>query len=152
MTHNLMVRARVAAHSGREVKTTGDGFLATFPSVGQALACAAAVQADLADYSDRQSETLSVRMGVHMGSVIRTDGDIHGWNVILASRIAELAGGGEVLVSTVARGLAGRTGRFRFGDACRVRLQGMAGEHLVHELLWRSAEPSEEAVASCGAR
>jgi class 3 adenylate cyclase len=135
MTHNTIVRMRVTAHKGRELKTMGDGFLVVFPSAVQALACATEIQADLAHHNERSDEQLRVRMGVHVGGVIRKKDDIHGRNVIFAARIAEMARGGEVLVSSVVRAMAESTGRFSFDEGRKATLPGIAGEQLIHTLL-----------------
>jgi class 3 adenylate cyclase len=135
MTHNMLVRTRVTSHNGRELKTMGDGFLVVFPSVVKAVACAKAIQADIADHNAHNDERLSVRIGLHVGGVIRNKDDVHGRNVVMASRIASLAQGGEVLVSGAVRAVAEASGRFRFCDGRSAMLPGIAGEHLVHALL-----------------
>jgi class 3 adenylate cyclase len=135
MTHDVIVRSRLAAHNGRELKTLGDGFLVVFPSVVKALSCAAAIQADLCDHNEQHGDQLNVRIGIHAGGVISRRGDVHGRNVILASRIAELAKGGEVLVSSVVRAIAESSGRFKFDEGRTARLPGLAEDHLVHALL-----------------
>jgi adenylate cyclase len=137
MTHNMIVRSRVTSHSGRELKTMGDGFLVVFPSVSKALACATAIQTDLADHNGRSWETVSVRIGVHVGGVIRKRDDVHGRNVIVASRIAELARGGEVLVSATVRAIGEAGGRFAFGEGRTVKLPGIADTYTIHPLLQR---------------
>ena len=134
MTHNMIIRSRVASNNGRELKTMGDGFLVVFPSVAKALACATAIQADLADHNENQEEPINVRIGVHAGGVIAKRNDVHGRNVIVASRIAELARGGEVLVSGTVRALA-EGGRFSFDEGRKATLDGIDGEHTVHALL-----------------
>jgi class 3 adenylate cyclase len=134
-THNIIVRARVAAHNGREIKSMGDGFLVVFPSVAKALACAAAIQADLAEHNEHSDEPIKVRIGVHAGGVIRKRDDVHGRNVIVAARIAELARGGEVLVSGTVRALVEPSGRFAFDEGRTTTLDGIDGQHTVHVLL-----------------
>ena len=135
MTHNMIVRSRVASHNGRELKTMGDGFLVVFSSVAKALACASAIQADLADHNANSDHAIMVRIGVHAGGVIRKRDDVHGRNVVVAARIAELARGGEVLVSGTVRALAQTSGRFSFDDGRTATLDGIDGEHTVHALL-----------------
>lgn len=135
MTHNMIVRSRVTAHNGRELKTMGDGFLVVFPSVVKAVACAAAIQDDIADHNEHNDDKLSVRIGLHAGGVIRNRDDVHGRNVVVASRIASLARGGEILVSTPVKSVAEASGRFKFCDGRMETLPGIAGEHLVHTLL-----------------
>jgi adenylate cyclase len=134
MTHNMLIRARVTSHKGRELKTMGDGFLVVFPSVVQAVACAAAIQADIADHNEHNDEQLHVRIGIHAGGVIRNRDDVHGRNVVFASRIAALARGGEVVVSSAVRNVAEASGRFTFCDGRSANLPGITGEHTVYTL------------------
>ncbi len=135
MTHNMIVRSRVGSHNGRELKTMGDGFLVVFPSVLKAVACAAAIQSDLAEHNDRSDEAIRVRIGLHAGGVISKRDDVHGRNVIVAARIAALARGGEVLVSGTVRKIAEGSGRFAFDGGRTALLDGIDGEHTVHALL-----------------
>lgn len=135
MTHDFIVRSRLPAHNGRELKTLGDGFLVVFPSVVQAVGCAAAIQADFSDRNERHGDEVKVRIGLHAGKVIRKRGDVHGRNVILAARIAQLARGGEVLVSGVVRKVAESSGRFTFDEGRPARLPGLAEDQFVHALL-----------------
>jgi class 3 adenylate cyclase len=135
MTHNMLVRSRVTSHNGRELKTMGDGFLVVFPSVVKAVACAKAIQSDIADHNEHNDEQLAVRIGLHVGGVIQNRDDVHGRNVVMASRIASLAKGGEVLVSAAVRAVAEGSGRFTFCDGRTATLPGIAGEHVVHALL-----------------
>jgi class 3 adenylate cyclase len=134
-THNMIVRSRVTGHSGRELKAMGDGFLVVFPSIVKAVGCAAAIQADIADHNERSWETIKVRIGIHAGGVIRERSDVHGRNVVVAARIAELARGGEVLVSSAVRSVAEAGGRFKFDEGRPAKLDGIAEAHTVHALL-----------------
>ncbi len=88
-----MVRAALARHRGREVKTTGDGFLATFDATSRAVRAASEIVTSAGNLG------LEVRAGVHSGEVeIRPD-DVVGLAVSIAKRICDVAGPGEVLVS-----------------------------------------------------
>jgi class 3 adenylate cyclase/pimeloyl-ACP methyl ester carboxylesterase len=91
--HDAMVRAALSRHRGREVKTTGDGFLATFDATGRALRCAADILAGAKDIR------LELRAGVHTGEVEVRGDDIAGLAVTIAKRVCDLAGPGEVLVT-----------------------------------------------------
>jgi class 3 adenylate cyclase len=95
--HDAMVRAALARHRGREVKTTGDGFLATFDATGRALRCAADILADATDIG------LTLRAGVHTGDVEVRGDDIAGLAVTIAKRVCDLAAPGQVLVSETVR-------------------------------------------------
>lgn len=135
MTHDVIVRSRLAAHNGRELKNLGDGFLVVFPSVIKSLGCAAAIQADLAEHNARRGDQLKVRIGIHAGGVISKRDDVHGRNVIVAARIAQLAKGGEILVSSIVRAFAEGSDRFQFDEGRAARLPGLAEDQLVHALL-----------------
>jgi TolB-like protein/class 3 adenylate cyclase/Flp pilus assembly protein TadD len=91
----------IAAHHGRLVKTTGDGFLVEFNSVVNALRCAVEVQASMtqrnADISpDRRIE---FRMGINVGDIVVEDGDIFGDGVNVAARLEAIAEPGGICVS-----------------------------------------------------
>jgi class 3 adenylate cyclase len=92
-----MVRSALRRHRGREVKTTGDGFLATFHTTGRALHCAADILAGAKDIG------LELRAGVHNGEVEVRGDDIAGLAVTIAKRLCDLAGPGQVLVSETVR-------------------------------------------------
>lgn len=104
--HFESARGLLDRHAGREVKTTGDGLLAVFEAPASALRCAA----DLRRAAGR--EGLGVRAAVHVGEVEWVGSDVRGSTVHAAARILGAAGAGEVLVSDVARVLAGAEHRF----------------------------------------
>jgi class 3 adenylate cyclase len=126
--HERITREVLRAHSGTEVKTMGDGFLASFGSVTKAVECAIALQRAFAERNAAVAEALDVRVGLNAGEPIEEDGDLFGSTVILASRIAATAGGGEILVSDVVHGLcSGKS--FAFDDRGEQTLRGF--EHAV---------------------
>ena len=95
-----MIDPKVAEHKGRIVKTTGDGILAEFPSVVEAVACAVAVQRGMPERNAGAPEDrIEYRMGIHVGDVIVEDGDIFGDGVNIAARLEGLANPGAILVS-----------------------------------------------------
>lgn len=102
--HNRLVRAQLLRFGGREVNTTGDGFLATFKSAVAGLRCAAAILAALRDSGTE------VRIGVHTGEVEPMGNDIGGVAVHVAARIMALAAPSEVLASAMTVGLAEGSG------------------------------------------
>jgi pimeloyl-ACP methyl ester carboxylesterase len=97
--HDAMVRAALTRHQGHEVKTTGDGFLATFDAAGRALRCAAEI------LSAAMGIGLELRAGVHAGEVETRGDDLGGLAVTIAKRICDLAEPGQVLVSETVRSL-----------------------------------------------
>ena len=96
--HNAIVRERVVAHGGFEVKTIGDAFMVAFQSARKAILCAMDIQRAFSAYSREQPDlALRVRAGLHAGKPIREADDFYGKSVILASRIAGQAQGAEQL-------------------------------------------------------
>jgi class 3 adenylate cyclase len=135
--HNAIVRGNVTACGGFEVKSQGDGFMIAFDSASKALRCAQGIQHELAAYSrSHPDEPVRVRMGLHTGEAIKDNDDFLGRTVIVASRIADEACGGEILVSSLLRELVTGTGEFRFGEPRSVELKGLSGTHQVVPVLW----------------
>lgn len=118
--HDRIVRQELARYRGREVKTLGDGFLATFDGPARAVRCATAI-------ADRvRSLDIEIRAGAHTGEIEVKGDDISGIAVHLAARIAELASGGQVLVSGTVRDLVAGSG-IRFADRGAHALKGAEG-------------------------
>jgi class 3 adenylate cyclase len=118
--HDAMVRAALSRHRGREIKTTGDGFLATFDATGRALRCAADILAG------GKNLGLDLRAGVHTGEVELRGADIAGLAVTIAKRVCDLAGPGLVLVSETVRGHMVGAG-IGFTDYGEHELKGVPG-------------------------
>jgi class 3 adenylate cyclase len=97
--HNQVVRREIDRFRGREIKTLGDGFLATFDGPARAVRGASAIVTAL------RALGLEVRCGVHTGEIEMKGEDIGGIAVHIAARIAALAEGGQVLVSRTVRDL-----------------------------------------------
>jgi uncharacterized protein (TIGR00369 family) len=102
--HHALVRRQLELHKGREVKTTGDGFLATFDSPTRAVACARAIREGLTRLG------LEIRAGIHTGECELLGGDVAGVAVHVASRIQSAAQPGEILVSSTVRDLIAGSG------------------------------------------
>jgi class 3 adenylate cyclase len=136
--HNAIVRRRVARHRGTEIKSQGDGFMLSFPSARSALSCMIDVQRSLAAVArSRPADSLRVRVGVHTGEVIRgDDGDLFGRHVVMASRVAGSARGGEILASGLVRELVEPRGEFTFGPKRMVTLKGLGETQAVHAVEW----------------
>jgi class 3 adenylate cyclase len=126
--HNRVVRGRLERYNGREVNTTGDGFLATFTSAVAALRCAAAIAQASLDID------LPVRIGVHTGEVDVTPEDVGGVAVHATARIMALGGPSEIIVSATTRGLAEGSG-LAFESRGRHRLKGIEAPMEVFRLL-----------------
>jgi class 3 adenylate cyclase len=119
--HDTVVRANLARFRGREIETTGDGFLATFDGPARAIRAAAAMRDELAELG------LAIRVGLHTGEV-ELDGDhVRGIAVHIAARVLSLAGDGELLCSRTVRDLVAGSG-FRFTPRGHHRLKGVPDE------------------------
>jgi adenylate cyclase len=135
--HNEIVRRNLRRWSGHEVKNQGDGFMLTFPGARRALRCMIATQQELTE-SERLDEggSVRIRVGVHTGEVISAGDDIFGRHVMIAARVAALAAGREILVSSIVHEIASARGDLEFGEPRVVTLKGIEGEHVVYPLVW----------------
>ena len=117
--HQQVVRRQLARFGGREVKTTGDGFLATFDGPARAIRAADAIRAELKDLG------LEVRVGLHTGECELLGEDIGGIAVHIAARVLAQAGAGEIWCSRTVKDLVAGAG-FAFADRGTRRLKGVA--------------------------
>ncbi len=152
--HERITREVLKAHGGTEVKTMGDGFMASFTSVTRSVECAVALQRafdernrgagaeqlpeDIAATDDAATvaQPLQVRVGLNAGEPIKEEGDLFGSTVILASRIAAKAEGGEILASDVVRGLCSGKGLL-FADRGEFVAKGFEEPVRVFEVRWQ---------------
>jgi len=125
--HDAAVRRELARYSGRELKTTGDGFLAAFDGPARAIRCARAIVAAARPLG------LEVRAGLHTGECESRGDDLSGLAVHIGARVAGLAGSGEVLVTSTVRDLVIGAG-LEFGDRGEHELRGVPGRWRVLEV------------------
>lgn len=138
--HNRIVRAQLRKHGGREIKSQGDGFMMSFDSARRAVMFAIDTQREMTQRRTTDpSWDLTVRIGVHTGEAVRTaDGDLYGRHVIIASRIADHASGGEILVSSLVRELTTGKVDLHYDLGRTVELKGI-GDQTVHRVAWSEA-------------
>jgi class 3 adenylate cyclase len=119
--HERQVRDQLTRFGGREVKTVGDGFLATFEGPpSRALRCAQAITADARELD------IEIRIGIHTGECELIGDDVGGMAVHIASRVSSIAGPGEIMTSgTVFGTVVG--GPFEFEDRGHHDLKGVPG-------------------------
>lgn len=98
-THRRLVRTALAAHGGREIDTQGDAFFAVFWSPKDAVRCALAVRASHSDQAWPLGQPVRVRIGIHTGHALPSDGSYTGVAVHRAARISATAIGNQILVS-----------------------------------------------------
>jgi DNA-binding NarL/FixJ family response regulator len=116
--HDELVRRELAAHGGREIKTTGDGFLALFDAPARAIRCGVAIRDQL------QGVGIDVRIGLHSGEVELRGNDVGGIAVNIGARVAAAGSGGEVVVSSTVRDLVAGSG-IGFEDHGERELKGV---------------------------
>jgi pimeloyl-ACP methyl ester carboxylesterase len=119
--HHERVRRELLRYRGQEISTTGDGFFATFDGPARAVRCAIAIR-------DRLRELgIDVRAGLHTGEIERMGDNLGGTAVHIGSRVAGLAGPGEVLASSTVKDLVAGSG-IVFEDRGATALKGIPGE------------------------
>lgn len=137
--HFEIVRGSVARHGGAELDLMGDGFKLAFDDVTRAVRCSLDVQRKLADFTSRHPESpLSVRIGIHLGAVIREDHDVFGETPILASRIMSRARPGEILISEDARSALKTWSAAPIVDRGAYQLKGIRARQRMYEVLWKA--------------
>jgi class 3 adenylate cyclase len=145
--HERITRDVLKQHGGTELKTMGDGFMASFGSVTSAMDCAIALQrafdGPLSLARGRPSpstgegdERVSIRIGLDCGEPIEEDGDLFGSTVILASRVAAKAGAGEILIPEPVRHLlSGKN--YVYADRGEAMLKGFEDAVRLYEVRWQ---------------
>ena len=119
-TYREVLRSAFSRHRGREVKTIGDGFLATFDATARALRCAAEILAGAKGLG------LELRAGIHTGEIEVRGDDIAGLAVTMAKRICDLADLNEILVSRTVVDLTAGSG-LQFEPRREHQLKGVPG-------------------------
>jgi class 3 adenylate cyclase len=139
-SHEAIVRDALRRHGGSEVKTMGDGFMASFGSATSAVQCAIAIQRAVEAPDDGagpgDAGVLHVRIGLNAGEPIAEQDDLFGTSVNLAARIAAKAHGGEILASDVVRQLVAGKGLL-FADRGDTVLRGFEDPVRIYEVRWQ---------------
>lgn len=141
--HDGIIRRSLLASGGREVKHTGDGIMASFDEVANALDCGLSIQAGFRAMTGEDGSTkYRVRVGMAAGEPVDRDDDLFGTTVNLASRICNAADPGDVLVSDLVHELGSPRG-FSFAVGERRLLKGFADPIPVFRLLSESRLKTE---------
>lgn len=119
--HGRVIRQELARFRGREINTTGDGFLATFDGPARA------IRFGLAGAESTRALGVEIRVGVHTGELELAGGDIRGVAVHIGARVMALAEPGQVLVSSTVKDLVAGSG-IEFKDRGIHQLRGVPGE------------------------
>ena len=135
--HFGLLRDVVTAHGGQEVKNLGDGLMVAFPSAVNAVSCAIGIQQAVHRHNARRGDDrLQVRVGLNVGEPIRDEGDYFGTPVVVAKRLCDTAGGGQILASGLVRGLVGSRGSFTFRSLGQTALKGISEPLETWEVAW----------------
>ena len=134
-THDEIVREALEQNGGSEVKHTGDGVMASFPSVVGGIRCAVRIQDRLREANERLEAPLRVRIGLAAGEPVTERDDLFGATVQLAARLCAKAEPGSILASGAVHDLALGKG-FAFRKRGRLRLKGFDEAVTVFEVEW----------------
>lgn len=148
--HNGIVRACLVQCGGKEIKHTGDGIMAAFPSAVTGVEAAIAIQRAVSEHNARAPEhALHLRIGLNAGEPIVEDDDLFGTMVQLASRVCGFADQDQVICTNVVRELsAGKD--FVFAPLGEQILKGFPKSQPLFEVIWRPAASGSSGEASPG--
>jgi class 3 adenylate cyclase len=132
--HDETLRGLFAANGGDEISATGDGFFVDFESPEAAVGCAVAIQRRLAEQRRRHGFAPQVRIGVHASEAAQVGRNFRGLGVHEASRIADLAAAGEIVVSAAT---VGTSLPYPVSDQRAVELKGISEPVEVVTVDWR---------------
>jgi adenylate cyclase len=142
--HHLLVERIVTHHDGRVQRVERDGFLASFNSAHGGLYAAIELQRTFTGTrEDGGPDSLALRIGLHSGFVIANSDELLGRNVVLATRIAARAKGGEILVSSTLKQYTESDPSFRFEPEGEHHFKGLHGEHAVYSVPWQQGRDGD---------
>lgn len=137
--HLAALRLAVAEHGGREIKSTGDGLMVAFASAVAAVRCAV----DMQRATTAVEGGLALSVGIDAGEPLPDDEDLYGMPVIVASRLCDAAGAGEILASEVVSRIAGPRVAELIRPVGAMRLRGIAERVAAAQVGWQEARGEE---------
>jgi class 3 adenylate cyclase/tetratricopeptide (TPR) repeat protein len=138
--HFAALGRAVAAHGGEEVKNTGDGIMAVFPSAAEAVEAAVAMQQAAARQANNRP--VAIRVGVAVGDATLEGGDYFGTPVVEAARLVAAARPGQILATAVVRTLAGNRCTVAFTDLAPFELKGLPAPVPACDVAWEQLPAS----------
>ncbi len=141
LEHNRLLREQLNMHRGREIKTTGDGFLAVFDGATRAVRCGSAMTTAVHGLG------ITIRVGIHTGEVEFVGQDARGVAVHAAARVMSVAGPDEVLVSSTTHDLLEGSG-LSLVDGGVHELKGLAGRRQLYRLVVGDDPPTTSTRAA----
>ena len=133
--HNSIVRAALNEYGGKQIKHTGDGIMAAFPSPASGVEAAVAIQRAVAANNARfPDQTLHLRIGINAGEPIEEEEDLFGATVQLAARTCAAAGTDQIVCTNVVRELTGN--KASFAARGPTTLKGFSEKVTLYEVGW----------------
>ena len=144
-----VIKPSIADHSGRIVKHTGDGFLAEFPTVSEAVRCAVSMQHNFVEINADIPEPrrMNFRMGINLGEITVDDDDIHGEGVNIAARLEDLAQAPGICVTSYVYDQVRKKVDCTFEDMGDHRVKNIAEPIHVYRIMCAEPTPIQEAEA-----
>jgi class 3 adenylate cyclase len=137
--HHTLLKDAVAAHGGQAVKWLGDGLMVAFTSAADAVRCAITMQQTAR--RPVAGERLAIRVGLNVGEILREETDYFGTPVVVASRLCDHAGGGQIVCSGLVSALLAGRPAFSFRDLGELTLKGIAAPVAAAEVLYQQDDP-----------
>lgn len=135
--HNSIVRAALNEYGGKQVKHTGDGIMASFPSPSAGVQAAVAIQRAVAANNARfPDQELHLRIGINAGEPIVEEEDLFGATVQLAARVCAAAGTDQIVCTNVVRELSGGNKNIGFASRGPQSLKGFSEKISLFEVSW----------------
>jgi adenylate cyclase len=143
--HRGLLRSIFPKHYGSEIKTIGDGFLVEFPSALAAVQCGIEIQETVAkkNSSNLRQERFQLRIGIHVGDVVRRDNDVVGDGVNIAARIEPLAEASGICISQQVFDQVENRVANSLKRMGQVKLKNMVRPLEIYQVLWKGAASSE---------
>ena len=139
--HNEIIREAIQVFNGTEVKHTGDGIMASFPTPRIGLHAAAAMQRAFNQYNKTNPHrNFGVRVGIAAGEPVHMEGDLFGTPVNMAARVMPFAGAHEIVCSENMPAYIGLEEGFQFTEIPDCVLKGFDGKHTIHRFIWEKVD------------
>ena len=133
--HDAMVRRSLSDHQGRVVKHTGDGIMASFDDVTEAVRSSTLIQQAFENFNSASAEKLKVKIGIDVGEPVADSNDLFGTTVQMAARLCQAADAEAILISKAVRD--GVHDRFSLRELGSRSLKGFEKPVLVYQVEWR---------------
>ncbi len=146
--HNRIVREALTQYGGKEVKHTGDGIMASFPTTSNGVESAIMMQQGVMAHNTSNPELpLHLKIGINAGEPIAEDNDLFGSTVQMAARIVDKAQADQIFVSEIVRGIcAGKP--IKFTNRGAFEMKGFDGGVVLYEVLWLNEQQAAAAPAA----